>query len=106
MWYSINTREDLKDLEELALLKIQVEEVRLQDKLSKQNYQYEAKKLQDPHIDTVKGTSENLTKTLKETYINNNKAIENLNEKVLELKNHKGMRAPYLASSLVNLFKT
>ena len=44
-------------------------------------------------------------KTISETYINNNKALENLNEKVLELMNDKVMIAPCLASSLVNLFK-
>ena len=40
-----------------------------------------------------------------ENSINNNKAIENLNEKVLELLNDKGLIAPYLSSSLINLFK-
>ena len=40
-----------------------------------------------------------------ETSIKNNKSIENLNEKILELMNDKGMIAPYLASSIVNLFK-
>ena len=35
----------------------------------------------------------------------NNKAIENINEKVLEWMSDKGMIAPYLASPLVNLFK-
>ena len=55
--------------------------------------------------DAIKNTSENITKTYTETSINNKKALENLNEKVLELMNDKGMMAPYLASSLVNLFK-
>ena len=55
--------------------------------------------------DALKKTSENITKTITESSINNNKAIENLNEKVLELMNNEGMIAPYLASSLVNLFK-
>ena len=45
--------------------------------------------------DAIKRTSENLTNTVTETSINNNKAIENLNEKVLELVNDKGMIAPY-----------
>ena len=40
-----------------------------------------------------------------ETYINSNKAVENLKGKILELMNDKGMTAPYLASSLVNVFK-
>ena len=33
----------------------------------------------------------------------NNKTLENLSRKVLELMNDKGMIAPYLTSSLVNL---
>ena len=63
------------------------------------------KNLHGPLIDTIKDTSEILTKTITETYIINNKAIENLNEKVLELMNYKGMIPPYLASSSVNFFK-
>ena len=48
-----------------------------------------------------------LTKTITEISIKNNEAIENLNGKVLELMNDKGLVAPYIASSLVSkpLFK-
>ena len=56
-------------------------------------------------IDAIENTSGNLTKTITETSVNNNKALEILNEKILELMNDKSMIAPYLASSLVNLFK-
>ena len=73
--------------------------------MGKQNYLYEAKKLQEPLIDTLKDTSENLTKTIEGTYNNNIQAISGLNEKVLELMNEKGLIAPYLACSLVNIFK-
>ena len=55
--------------------------------------------------DAIKKTSENKTKNISEAYKNNNKAIEDLNEKILELIKDKGIIAPYLASSLVNLFK-
>ena len=55
--------------------------------------------------DEIKNTSEKIIKTLTENSINNNKAIENLNEKILDLMNDKGMITPYLASSLGNLFK-
>ena len=55
--------------------------------------------------DEIKNISENITKTISETYNINNKAIENLNEKNLELMNNKGMIAPYLVSSLVILLK-
>ena len=47
--------------------------------------------------DAVKDTSDNLTKTLTESSINNNKAIGNLNERILELMKDKGLIAPYLA---------
>ena len=59
----------------------------------------------EPLTNTLKKTSENISKTITETSIKNNKAIENLNEKVLELMNDKGLIAPYLASSLVEVFK-
>ena len=57
MLYLINTREEPENLEELALLKTQ-EEFRLQDKVGKQNCHYEARNLQEPHIDTIDDTSE------------------------------------------------
>ena len=95
----------MKNLEELVSLKNQVEEVRLQDELGEQNYHRNVKKLYEPFTDTIKSTTEILTKTSAETYVNNNKALENLNKKVLEFSNDKGMIAPCLASSLVNLFK-
>ena len=63
------------------------------------------KKLQEPLIDTIKNTSEKLTKNLIETSIKNNQELENLNEKVLQIMNVKGMISPHLASSLVRLFK-
>ena len=46
-----------------------------------------------------------LMKTLTVISFKNNKALENLNKKVSDLMNDKGMRAPYFASFLVNLFK-
>ena len=55
--------------------------------------------------DEMKNTSEKITKTITEHSINNNKAIENLNQKVLELMNDKGIIAPYLTTSLVEKFK-
>ena len=106
MLFPIKDREDLEKLNELASLQGQVKAVRLQDKLGKQNFHEDMKKVFEPMTDTIKNTSENITKTLTENSIINNKAIENLNEKLLELMNDKGMIAPYLASSLFNLFKS
>ena len=48
---------------------------------------------------------ENITKSITEISIKNIKEISDLNEKVLDLMDEKGLIAPYLASSLVNLFK-
>ena len=105
MLYSIKDREDLEKLEELVSLQNQVKVVKLQDKLGEQNFHEDMKKVFEPVTKSLENTSENITKTITETSINNNKAIDNLNEKVLELMNNNGLIAPYLASSLVNLFK-
>ena len=105
MLYSIKDREDLEKLEELVSLQNQVKVVKLQDKLGEQNFHEDMKKVFEPVTKSLENTSENLTKTITETSINNNKAKDNLNEKVLELMNNNGLIAPYLASSLVNLFK-
>ena len=64
------------------------------------------KKLYEPLTDKIKNVSQNITKTISETSIKNTKAISDLNEKVLELMDEKGLIAPYLTSSLVNLFKS
>ena len=105
MLYSIKNVEDLQKLDEAVSLQNQVNEVRLQDRLGAQNYHENSRKIFEPMTDAIKTTSENITKTLTENSINNNKAIENLNEKILELMNQKSLIAPYLASSLVNVFK-
>ena len=105
MMFPIKNREDLEKLKELATLQSQVKAVKLQDKLGKQNFHENIKKLYEPLTDTIKDVSENITKTLTENSNNNNKAIEKLNEKILELMNDSGLIAPYLASSLVNVFK-
>ena len=105
MMFPNKDREDLKELNELISLKNQVQEVRIQDELGEQNYHEDSKKLYKPMTDAIKNTSENKTKTLIENSFNNNKAIKNLKEKILELMNDKGMIAPNLASSSTNLFK-
>ena len=104
MLFPINNREDLQNLNELVSLRNQVNEVRLQDKLGEQRYHEDSKNIFKPMTEAIKSTSENITKTLTENSINNNKAIENLNEKILELMDEKGMIAPYLVSSLSNVF--
>ena len=105
MLYSIKDREDLENLNELVSLQDQVKVVQLQDKLGKQNFHEDMTKVFEPLTDTLKKTSDTFTKTITENSINNNKTIENLNEKILELLNDKGMIAPYLTTSLVEVFK-
>ena len=48
MLYSIKDREDLEKLEELASLQSQVKAIRLQDKMGKQNFHEELKKVFEP----------------------------------------------------------
>ena len=105
MLFPIKDREDLEKLNELASLQDQVKVVRLQDKLGKQNFHEDMKKVFEPMTDTIKDVSENITKTFTETSNKNTKAISDLNEKVLELMDEKGLIAPYLTSSLVEVFK-
>ena len=106
MFFPIKNRENLENLEELVSLENQVKIVKLQDKLGKQNFHEDMQKVFEPLTDTLKETSENITKTIAESSMNNNKAISDLNKKILELMNDKGLIAPYLASSLVIVFKS
>ena len=48
-------------------------------------------KVFEPLTETLKKTSEKITKTFTENSINNNKAISDLSEKIFELMNDKGM---------------
>ena len=105
MLFPIRNIEDLQNLNEAISLQNQVKVVRLQNKLGKQNFHEDLKEVFEPITKSLEKSSENITKTITETSNKNNKAISDLNEKVLESMNDKGMIAPYLASSLVNLFK-
>ena len=105
MMFPIRNVEDLQNLNEAISLQNHVKVVRLQDKLGKQNFHENMEEVFERFTNTLKKTSENITKAITESSVNNNKAIENLNEKVLELMNDKSMIAPYLASSLVEVNK-
>ena len=105
MLFPIRNVEDLKNLNEAVSLQEQVNVVRLQDKLGKQNFHEDLKEVFEPVTKSLEKTSENITKTITENSVNNNKAISDLNEKILELMNDKGMIAPYLTTSLVEVFK-
>ena len=100
MLYSIKDREDLENLNELASLEDQVKVVRLQDKLGKQNFHEDMKKVFEPVTKSLENTSENLTKAITGSSKENNLALENLNNKLLEIMNDRGILASYLMSPL------
>ena len=100
MLYSIKDREDLENLNELSSLQDQVKAVRLQDKLGKQNFHEDMKKVFEPVTKSLENTSGNLTKAITESSIKNNQAIENLNNKLLEIMNDIGLLASYLMTPL------
>ena len=81
--YSIKNIEDLKDLSELVSLQDQVKAVRLQVKLGEQNYHQKSEKLFKPVTKSLEKISQDITKTITEKSVKNNKAIENLNNKIL-----------------------
>ena len=64
----IKDRKDLEKLNELASLQNEVNEVRLQDKSGEKKFPENIKKVLEPNTDTIKNTSENLTKTITESY--------------------------------------
>ena len=74
--------------------------VRLQDKLGEKNYHQNAEKLYKPVTDTIKNTSENLTKAITKSSIINIEALKELNKKLLEIMNDRGLLASYLISPL------
>ena len=98
--YSIKDREDLENLNELVSLQDQVKVVRLQDKLGKQNFHENMKKVFEPVTKSLENTSENLTKAITETSIKNNLVIENINNNLLEIMNDRGILATSLMSPL------
>ena len=100
MLYSFKNREDLENLNELVSLQDQVKTVRLQDKLGKQNFHEDMKKVFEPVTKSLENTSENLTKAITESSIKNNLAIENINNNLLEIMNDRGILATYLMSPL------
>ena len=101
MLFATNNREDLERLNEVASLQDQVKAVRLQDKFGKQNFHEDMKKVFAPVTKTIKHVSEDVTKTtMMVTSKENNRALENINNKRLEIMNDRGIIASYLLSAL------
>ena len=100
MLYSIKDREHLQNLNKLDSLESQVKAARLQNKLGKQIFLEDMKKVFEPVTKFNKVVSEEVTKTMTENSFKNNKAIENLNNKLPEIMNDRGILASYLMSPL------
>ena len=89
----------MEKLKALVSLESQVKAVGLQDKLGKHIFHEDMKKVFEPVTKFFKDVSEDVTKTKTETS-NNNKAVENLKNKLLEIMNDRGIPASYLMSPL------
>ena len=75
--------------------------MRIKDNLGKQNFREISKKLYQPLTDTIKNyTSEKITKTKMLTSQENNKTLENFNDKLSEIMDDRGLLATCLLSLL------
>ena len=103
MLYPIGNVEDLQKLNELVSLENQVKVVRSQDKLGKQKFHEDMKKIFEPLTKSPGNTSQDITITITESSVGNNQAIELLNNKLLEIMNDRGIIATYLLSPLAKI---
>ena len=99
--FPIKNLEDLRKLNESVSLKSQVKAVGLQDKLGKQEFHEDMKKVFEPVTKSIKDVSKEVTKTMTEKSIKNNQALESLNNKLLEILNGRGIIASYLLFPLL-----
>ena len=58
------------------------------------------KKVFEPVTKSLKKASQDITKTITESSVTNNKALQNLNTKLLEIMTDRGILATYLMSPL------
>ena len=100
MLYANKYVDDLENLNELVSLENKVQAVKLEDKVGKQSFHEEMKNLFEPVTKTIKDVSEDVTKTMMTTSKENNLALQNLNHKLLETMNDRGLLASYLMSPL------
>ena len=85
-------------MNEFVSFETEVKVVRLQDKLGKQNFHEDMKKVFELVIKSIQDVSEKVTKTMTENSNKNNRTIENLNNKLREILNDRGILATYLMS--------
>ena len=94
--FPIKDRKDLENLIELVSLQNQIKAVRLPDKLGKQNFHEDMKKVFEPVTKSLENNSQDITKTITETSNKNNQALEILNNKLPEIMDDRGILASYL----------
>ena len=90
----------MEKLNKLVSIQDEVKVVKLQDKLGKQNFHENMKKVFEPVTKSLENTSQDITKFITETSVKTNEAIETLNNKLLETMNDRGIVASYLMSPL------
>ena len=92
MFYSFKDREDLENLSELVSLQSQVKAFKLRDELGQQVFREVMKKVFEPELGTIKDVSEDILETIMVNSIENNQALENLNNKRLETVNDRSSK--------------
>ena len=95
MLCSIKNRDDLESLNDLAPLQSQVKAPRLQDKLGKQYFHEDMKKVLKCVTKTFKDATEDVTKTTMVASEENNEAIAILNNKILQVLNDTAILASF-----------
>ena len=103
MLFPVEDIEDLENLNELVLLQNQVKAVGFRDKLGKQNFHGELKKVFESVTKSLENTFQEKTKTKTETSLKNNQALKSFNNKLLEKINDRGKLASYLMSPLLKI---
>ena len=110
MLHSTKDKEDLKKLNKLVSSECPVKTLRLQDKLGKQNFHQDMKKVFEPVTKPFEDVSEKMTETMTKNFIGNNQALETSNNKLLEIMDDRGeSAASYLmspVSKITNLENT
>ena len=100
MLYSTKNRDNLEEMIELASLQSHKQALRLKDAKGKRNNLDDMTIVFNPVTRTIKAVSEDVTKTTTETSKWNSKALANSNDKLSELRNDRGILAPYSLSLL------
>ena len=95
MLYPIANAKDSQKVDNLVSSENQLKVVRLQDKLAKQNFHEDMKKVFEPVTRSLENTYQDITKAVTETFIKNNQALEKLNKQLLGIINDRGILASF-----------